>query len=433
MKNPLKKMIRCWFKPAALICVIAASARGDEITDWNQIMFQAARTAVPPTSPGNITRVAAIVQTSVFDAVNGIERRYTHVRVQPNAPPGASKRAAAVQAAYASLVRLYPSQTATFDLRRGASLAAISSAAAAENSQSIARGIEWGQTVADEIWTWRLGDGFSAIFAPFTGGSAVGQWRPTPPANAPGIGLNFRGQTPWVLTTPSQFRPAGPPALNSAQYAAEFNETKTMGKSTSLTRTADQTLYSGFWAASTSSYYFNEVAVGLAAERHLTLSETSRLLALVNIASADATIGCFDAKYEYVFWRPVTAIPLAATDGNAATDADASWAPLLVTPAHPEYPSGHSCQSGAAGRVLANFFGDNTSFSLGSDVMLGVTRSFTSFSAALDEVKNARVYAGIHFRAACDDGQILGIQVADFAMNNFLLPLHGDSVGQLHK
>jgi len=432
MKNPLKKMIRCWLMPAALLCFVAASARGDEITDWNQIMFQAARTAVPPTSPGNITRVAAIVQASVFDAVNGIERRYTHVRVQPNAPAGASQRAAAVQAAYASLVRLYPSQTATFDLRRSVSLAGIANGQAVENSQSIARGIEWGQEVADEIWAWRLTDGFASVFAPFTGGVAVGQWRPTPPANAPGIGLNFRSQTPWVLTTPSQFRPAGPPGLNSAKYATDFNETKLMGKSTSAIRTADQTLYAGFWAASTSNYSFNQVAVGLITERHLTLSESSRLLALVNIAMADALIGCFDAKYEFVFWRPVTAIPLAATDGNAATEPEA-WTPLLVTPPHPEYPSAHSCMSGAAGRVLANFFGDATGFSLDSDVMLGVVRSYTSFSQALEEVKNARIYAGIHFRSACDDGQNLGVSVADFTVNNFLLPLHGNAIGQLQK
>jgi hypothetical protein len=431
MKSTLK--IRCWLKPAALLCVVAASARGDEITDWNQIMFQAARTAVPPTSPGNMTRVAAIVQTSVFDAVNGIERRYMHLRVQPNAPAGASQRAAAVQAAYASLVRLYPSQTTTFDLRRSISLAGIASSDAVAHSQSIARGIEWGQKVADEIWAWRLGDGFSAVFAPFTGGSGVGQWRPTPPANAPGIGLNFRSQTPWVLNTASQFRPAGPPALTSANYANDFNETKLMGKSTSAIRTADQTLYAAFWAASTSNYSFNQVAVRLAAERHLTLSESSRLLALVNIAMADALIGCFDAKYEYTFWRPVTAIPLAATDGNAATDEDATWAPLLVTPPHPEYPSAHSCMSGAAGRVLATYYGDDTAFSLDSDVMLGVIRSFTSFSQALDEVKNARIYAGIHFRTACDDGQTLGINVADFTLKNFLLPLHGELVGQIHK
>jgi hypothetical protein len=301
-----------------------------------------------------------------------------------------------------------------------------------ENSQSIARGIEWGQKVADEIWAWRLTDGFASVFAPFTGGVAVGQWRPTPPANAPGIGLNFRSQTPWVLTTPSQYRPAGPPALTSAKYATDFNETKLMGKSTSAIRTADQTLYSGFWAVSTTSYSFNQVAVALAAERHLTLSESSRLLALVNIAMADALIGCFDAKYEYVFWRPVTAIPLAATDGNPGTEAEA-WTPLLVTPPHPEYPSGHSCMSGAAGRVLANFFGDATSFNIDSDVMLGVVRSFTSFTQALEEIKNARIYGGIHFRTACDDGQTLGINVADFTMNNFLQPLHGNPVGQLQK
>lgn len=208
---------------------------------------------------------------------------------------------------------MYPSQTAAFDLRRSVSLAGIASGQAVENSQSIAHGIEWGQEVADEIWAWRLTDGFASVFAPFTGGVAVGQWRPTPPANAPGIGLNFRAQIPWVLTTPSQFRPAGPPALNSAKYAADFNETKLMGKSTGAIRKADQTLYAGFWAASTSNYSSNQIAVGLIAERLLTLSESSRLMALVNIAMADALIGCFDAKYEYGFWRPVTAIPLAGS------------------------------------------------------------------------------------------------------------------------
>jgi hypothetical protein len=231
---------------------------------------------------------------------------------------------------------------------------------------------------------------------------------------------------PWVMTSPAQFRPAGPPALSSARYATDFDETKSMGSASSLIRTADQTLASRFWAASTSTYSFNHVAMSLSMEQHLSLSDNSRLLALMNIAIADAGIGCFDAKYVFTFWRPVTAIPLAATDGNSATTADPAWLPLLTTPNHPEYPSGHSCLSGAAGRVLANYFGDQTSFSVDSDVMLGVVRPFTSFTAALDEVKNARINAGIHFRSATDDGQTLGIGVADNTMKNFLRPLHGN-------
>jgi hypothetical protein len=199
----------------------------------------------------------------------------------------------------------------------------------------------------------------------------------------------------------------------------------------SVVRTADQTLFSRFWNSSSASYYWDTVAVGLAEEHHLSLSETSRLLALVNIAMADAAIGCWEGKYSYVFWRPVTAIPLGDTDGNPDTIEDPTWTPLLATPAFPEYPSGHSCVSGAAGRVLSDYFGDDTSFSIGSNVMVGVTRSFPSFSAALQEIKDARVFAGIHFRTACDDGQALGVSVADYVLENAMTPNHGSRVGQI--
>ncbi|PYU23514.1 MAG: hypothetical protein DMG30_11420 [Acidobacteria bacterium] len=220
--------------------------------------------------------------------------------------------------------------------------------------------------------------------------------------------------TPWVIASPSQFRPAGPPALTSATYTTVFNETKLTGSLTSPSRTSDQTVFSRFWNSSTASYYWDQVAVSLG-ERHTSLSENARLLALVNVAMADAGIGCWEAKYHYVFWRPVTAIPLAATDANPATIADPGWTPLLITPNFPEYPSGHSCVSSAAATVLEDYFGDK-SFSVTSDVMVGVVRFFASFSDALDEIKDARVFAGIHFRTACDDGQILGTQVANYVL-----------------
>jgi hypothetical protein len=196
-----------------------------------------------------------------------------------------------------------------------------------------------------------------------------------------------------------------------------------MGRVDSASRSADQTLYSLFWNASTASYYWHQVAVSLAEERHSTFSEKARLLAHVSVAMADAAIGCWDAKYTYVFWRPITAIPSAGTDGNSGTEEDLNWTPLFATPAHPEYPSGHSCVSGAAGRVLSVYFADNTSFVLGSDVMVNVTRFFPSFTAALEEVKNARVFAGIHFRAATDDGQALGIAVGDYVLGNTMMPV----------
>jgi hypothetical protein len=213
--------------------------------------------------------------------------------------------------------------------------------------------------------------------------------------------------------------------LTSNQYTADFDETKSMGSLSSSVRTADQTLAARFWNASTAVYYWDTIALTLSAQHHATLSENARLLALVNIAMADAAIACWEAKYHYVFWRPVTAIPLADTDGNPDTLADPTWTPLLTTPNFPEYPSGHSTVSGAAATVLARFFGSGTPFSVDSDVMLGVTRSFSSFSSALDEVRDARVFAGIHYRTACVDGQATGTAVGNYILANSLQPVHG--------
>jgi hypothetical protein len=404
--------------------VLVSSARADEITDWNAIMFQAA--LVPPaTSPPNMSRNAAIVQAAVFDAVNGIERKFTAIHVEPAAQPGASRRAAAVQAAYATLVKLYPGQLAMLNERRDASLAAIASGAAAEHNVSIARGIAWGQQVADGIWAWRSTDHFSDVLPPLPDGVLPGQWRRTPPAFAAASGRTLAIMTPWAMPAPSSFRPLGPPSLASAQYAADFAEVKDKGQDTSATRTADETLYSLFWNSTTASYFWNHTALSLAAD--LTFSEKARLLGLLNVAMADAIIGCWEAKYTFLFWRPITAI---RADGIPA---DATWNALFPTPAHPDYPSGHSCISGAAGRVLSMLYGEFSSFSVVSDVpaMAGVVRSFTSFSDANTEVRNARVFAGIHFRTATDDGQALGVNVADFVLEHSMLPLHGNKTGQL--
>jgi hypothetical protein len=236
---------------------------------------------------------------------------------------------------------------------------------------------------------------------------------------------------PWVILSPSQFQPLGPPALDSARYTTDFLETKSMGSISSSLRSSDQTTASRFWAASTASYYWDNIAISLGAESHNTLSENARLLALLNVAMADAAIACWQAKYHYVFWRPVTAIPLADTDGNSDTDVDPGWAPLLTTPNHPEYPSGHSTVSGAAATVLVDYFGQATSFSVGSDVMIGTVRSFSSFDGALSEIKDARIFAGIHFRSACDDGQNIGIAVAQYVMGNAFHPLNGKKEGQI--
>jgi membrane-associated phospholipid phosphatase len=231
--------------------------------------------------------------------------------------------------------------------------------------------------------------------------------------------------TPWVLTRPSQFRLSPPPALNSAQYAADVEETKTMGTyETGSPRTDDQSELALFWAGNT-PLYWNRIAAQISEERHLTLSENAHLFAVLNVAMADAGIACWDVKYRYVFWRPITAIR-----AGVGTTADATWKPWLDffpggTPAHPEYPSGHSTVSGAASFVLAAAFGENTSFSVTSDVRTG-TRLFSSFADAVAEIANARVFGGIHFRTSCVRGNALGAAVAGHISTHAMLPGNDD-------
>jgi PAP2 superfamily protein len=412
------------------------SARADEITDWNQTLFRSA--LVAGTSALNTTRVAALVQAAVFDAVNGIDRRYTPIHVAPNAPAGASRRAAAVQAAYAMLVKHYgtgglftTTQQAVLKGRRDVALIAI---AADESSASIADGIAWGQQVADAIWAWRSSDGFSLAPPSFVGGTAIGQWRPTPNApvagtSTPGVGYpQFFNMPTWSGASPSQFDPGPPPDISSARYLADYNEVKSMGSQSSTLRSADQTIAALFWASTSASYVWNRVAVSLiearnrdrrdvsAGNRQNTLLENARLLAAVDLAMADAAIGCWTAKYTYTFWRPITAI--RENDNNPNTAQDVGWAPLFATPAHPEYPSGHSCVSGAAAAVLAREFGGATPISIESDQMIGVTRQVHGLSNALEDVKNARIFAGIHFRTATEAGTMLGAGAANYVLEH---------------
>ena len=363
------------------------------------------------TSPVVPTRVAAIVHASVFDAVTGIERRYAPIRVAPAAPRGASRRAAAIQAAYATLVSLYPAQKADLDAARTASLAGIADDGDFDDSRSIARGLAWGQTVADAIVAWRGQDGFSTVLPPFLGGPAPGQWRPTPPKFLAGAAPQFATMTPWAITAPDQFRPAGPQALNSPQYAADLNEVRNLGNIGSPVRTDFQTEVARFWNGNT-TLYWNRIALTMAGRRDTPLSENARLFALLNVAIADSAIACWDAKYHYVFWRPVTAIQ------NDAVAPDPNWLPLLITPNFPEYPSAHATVSPAGAVVLQSVFGDSGTFTLDSDVLPGVLHTFDSFAAAADEAFIARIYGGIHFRSSCRDGRTLGVAVGTYVIRN---------------
>jgi hypothetical protein len=248
------------------------------------------------------------------------------------------------------------------------------------------------------------------------------------------------------MTSFNQFRPGAPPNMASTEYATAFNETKTRGRGIPFgapnippePSNADQEV-ALFWNGNTPGYW-NRIAVQVSEARDLALSENAHLLALLNIAMADAAIACWDAKYYYEKaplvppatglpfrgWRPVTAIVEAASDENAATDPDSTWTPyLLITPAHPEYPSGHSTVSGAATSVLAARFGDQTSFTIDSELRPGHDRQYDSFSAALADVHNARVFGGIHFRFSCLRGSAVGKLIADYVLGHALQPVHG--------
>lgn len=396
-----------------------AASTPDQVLEWIAIMNNTV--IAGKTNPLVTSRVVALVSSSVFDAVNGIDPHHEPLHVKPAAKDDASRRAAAVQAAYAMLVYLYPLQTASLTSQRDASIAALRST---ERSQSIQDGVAWGQFVADSIWAWRLTDGFAPPPPPFLGvlgivgmPAAIGAWRPTPLVNAPGAGPQFATMTPWVLTRPSLFRPVPPPTLTSDVYTADYNESKNMGVFTGSQRTNDQSELALFWAGNT-ALYWNRIASQISTERSLSLSENAHLFALMNVAMADAAIACWDAKYRYVFWRPITAIRSGDLDGNPNTELDADFVPWLDffpagTPPHPEYPSGHSTVSGAAAFLLAGIFGDNTAFTVTSDVRPG-TRSFSSFSAATQEIADARVFGGIHWRNSCVRGNALGQAVAEY-------------------
>ncbi len=429
----MKTSLRCSLL-AALVSTFTAFAAADEVTDWNLVMLESLRTG----NVGGIlaTRPAATVQAAVFDAINGIEQRYGWIHVQPAAPPGASRRAAVVEAAYTSLVKLFPAQKPALDAKRASSLNAISSSDAAENSQSIARGVQWGRAVAEAIVAWRAADGFSNVPAPVLGGMAVGQWRPTLPAFASFSAVQLRTSTTWVLPTASYIPLPGPPALTSARYTTDFNEVKSAGSAISATRTADQTLVAQFSpSASSPNYFLNRVAVALGQERNTTLSENARILALVNVAIADAGIAIWQGKYSHMFWRPITAIRLANSDNNPATVQDDTWTPFLGTPPYPDYPSGFCGLHAAGFAVLVDYFGEKSSFSLVSDsaAMTGIVRHYTSFSAAQKDFEDARVSAGIHFRFADEDATTLGTKIAEYILENACLPLHGKKTGQLGK
>jgi hypothetical protein len=401
----------------------------DQVLEWNQIFIDTLIATNTPNSSSQ--RLGAIVHTAIFDAYNGIEKRYTPVFVQPAAEPGASRRAAVIAAAYTVLVGLFPSRQAELEASYAASLAAYDerwlrgpSAVQALAWQSRQHGIAWGTEVAQAVLAWRATDGFAVSYPAFAGGSAVGQWRPIAPATAMSAqGLAFTDM--FVLASNSQFRPPAPRGLASILYAYDFNAVKALGRRTGSTRTEDQTALAPFWEGN-ASVHWNQAANQIARANHLSISRTNRLLAVLNIAMADTAITIWSAKRFYgdvateVTWRPFTAITLADTDSNPQTVADIEWLPLVNTPSHPEYPAGHPSLNGAAATVLLSNFGDRQTFTLTTAGL--PSRTYTSITRARIDGNSARVWGGMHYPSTVVISDAVGRSIARYVNQSSMQP-----------
>jgi hypothetical protein len=399
----------------AVVCLFGpARLSADVVTDWNRVVVDTIRTNSVP--PPRAARVLAMTHTAIYDAVNSIDDTHSPYQVNLMAAPGASREAAAAQAAHDVLLNVFPAQQATFGAALANSLSSIPDGTTKVSGRAV------GEQVAGQIIRLR-GNDHSGDTTPYTPGTLPGQWRPTPPGFAPPVLPNWPTVTPWTMTSGSQFHhPAGPPTLASAEYAAALNEVKSLGAVNSATRTAEQTDMARFWA--TGITHWSQIAQSVAASEGNTLSENARMFALLNLAQADAAIVTFDDKYQTNFWRPVTAIQLADQDGNAATEADPNWLPLLNTPAFPSYTSAHSTISSAAAEILKQFYGtDNISFTATVDSATVGPRPFTSFSQAAQEAGNSRIYGGIHYRFDNEHGLQNGIALGQYIYANELRPI----------
>jgi hypothetical protein len=395
---------------AAVLTVPARACAQNAILEWNEIATQFI--VVGSQSPVQQTRLMAIVHVAMHDAVSGITGEYEQYLAGP-APGGLSPEAAAIGAAHRALQRALkdPDGLAT---RFAASLAAHGLAPTDP-------GVMFGRSVADRLLELRQNDGASVAayaFVPEEAGEP-GVWAPlgTQTSLLPGWG----SVAPFVLRSAAQFRPGPPPALDSEQYARDYNEVMQVGAAASLIRTSEQQQIAQFWRASPTALW-NPLLRRALVTRGDDLSSAARVMALFYLAASDASVACWEAKYVYNFWRPQVAIARGHEDGNDGTVGVPSWRPLIDTPPHPDYISGHTANSGAMAFVLRSIFGNEPGYVIEarSSTAVGFVRHWETFSEGVDEVIDARVYSGIHFRTADVAGARLGRQVAQFVLTHAL-------------
>jgi hypothetical protein len=402
---------------------LGTSAAQNPVIDWNQIAITAALNANPTLSPGsNLAGTAAIylayAHLAIFNAVNAIDHRFQSYGPDIAAPAGASPEAAVIAAAYYTLVDYLPDQSAYLAAQYAASLAAIPDGSAKTD------GIQVGHDAANAIINLRSSDGRGAnVPYSYPAVPTAGVWIPTPPGflkpQAPWAGQ----MTPFTMSSASQFLPdESPPDLSSTQWADDYNEVKALGAVNSSVRTPQQTEIGLFWTENTSRQYARAFRA-LAIAQDLSLSDTARLFAILWTSFGDSIIGCFNAKYHFSFWRPVTAIQNGDIGTNPATIPDSTWMPLGITPNHPEYPAAHGCVTGSVANALKGFFGTSNVRLVVSSTVTNTTHTFTSVDDLEKEVEAARIYAGFHYHHSLVQGFVLGHHVADQVNVRFFQPL----------
>ena len=411
-------VIRLTAMAAVAFVTTLSPAAADVVHDWNLQLLKVPSAVGPPQA-----RPLAIMHVAMHDAINSITGEYETYGPRVNAPFGASPVAAGAAAAHLVLVTLLPAfMIPEYDKALADSLKDIP-----EPEQSL--GVAVGEEAARNILVLRQNDGFNTV-VPYTPGTGPGAWVSTPPGFLPALLPQLATVVPFALRSGGQFRPDGPPALTSEQYAADVNEVQARGDINGEVlgrRTHDESATARFWLGN-SIPIFQQLARKISSDRGLGLSENARFFALLSIAGMDAYIAAWDAKYTYNFWRPVTAIRQADTDGNPATIGDPSWLPLGTTPPFPDYVSGHTTYTGAFVHVLEQIFGDDpVTYSVTNPNVAPAeqVRTYTSIGALADEMIEARILAGIHFRTADRDGDRLGRQVAQFALTHVLRETRG--------
>ena len=407
---------------APVLALTAASllplAEADPVTEWNEIMQRTVATGNAPFQ----ARAGAIVQLTVFEAVNAIIGDYEPYVGNIAASPDASPEAAAIAASHRVLVALVPAAATSLNTSRTTSLAALPDGPAKE------AGIAVGDAAAAAMLQARANDGWAQVnTVPYTPGTNLGDFRPIPPAVATFTGMAF--VTTFGLEEAAQFRPPPPPGLQTGLYARDFEEIRLRGNinAPAGVRSQDRTNVARFIAANAPTQVWNAAARQVSVAQGKTLSENARMFALVNMAMGDAAIASFEAKYFYNFWRPQTAIVAGEIDGNPRTNGDVNWRPLIPTPTFPSYPSAHATLSTAAATVLDRILGNHGHEITLTSATLGVTLNYTSFREICDDVDDGRVYGGIHFRFEQDAGGRHGKDVGHHMLDNYLLPVGGDA------